>query len=234
MEHVTLEHMNWALPSETDFCELVGDLSEGVFSCSFNDDDIFRAAFLGSLDESIKTTCSYERERCMGLIGDYGIAEGEFGARIIELTRKHQGWPDSWAAPLTPIYELDHRYRECLIAPEHRDLLELKQGTTYRLSTYILDFSGGRQVHVTVADHTSESGVIRFRPNGVPGELAIRTNIGIDDHDIVIELTLDPKLMRITERKAQIVRREFKDGKHIEHNTDLVIHNVTIMMSPAP
>lgn len=232
MEHLTLEHMNWALSSETDFCELIGDLSEGVLSCSFNDDDIFRLAFLGVLDENIKTVCSYERERCMGLIGDYGIAEGEFGARVIELTRKHQGWPDGWAAPLTPIYELDHRYRECLIAPEHRDLLELKRESTYRLSTYILDLPE-RQVHVTVADHTSESGVIRFRPNGNPGELAIRTNIGIDDHDIVIELTLDPKLMRITERKAQIVRREFDGKKHIEHFTDLKIDNITIMMSPA-
>lgn len=230
MDKLTLEHMNWALPQEIEFCELVGDLSEGVFSCSFNDDDIFRAAFLGTLDENIKTTCSYERERCMGLIKRDDIAEGEYGARIIELTRKFGGWADGWAAPLTPLYKLDHRYRECLIAPEHRDLLDLKEDARHRLFSYILDFPDERQVAVEVADSTSEHGLIRFRPNGVPGQLACRTNLSVDEHDIEIDLTLDPKLMKIVGRHARIVKREYSP-KVVEHTTDLVIHNITIMVS---
>jgi len=232
MEKLTLGHMNWALSEEIEFCELVGDLSEGVYSCSFNDDTIFRAAFLGELDEDIKTTCSFERERCMGLIGHYGIAEGAFGARIIELTRKFGGWPGTWVGALIPLYELEPRYREALVAPEHRDLLELKAGTQYSLETYILDYPDGKQVFVTVDKNPSKGEIPHFRSNGKPGELAVRTDVDIGEDDVVIELTLDSKLMRITERKAQIVRREFKDGKHIENNTDLNIHSITILMSP--
>jgi len=167
----------------------------------------------------------------MGLIGDYGIAEGAYGARIIELTRAFGAWPDAWSAPLTPLYELEHRYREALVAPEHRDLLELKAGTRYSLETYILDYPDGKQVLVTVDKHPSEGEVPYFRLNGKPGELAVRTNVRIGDDDIVIDLVLDPKQMRIIGRKAEIVKREFIGKKHVEQNTALNIHNITILGS---
>lgn len=204
---IRTDHMNYALEVETQFSELVGDLSEGVYSCSYNDHDIFSAAFKGYLNESIETTCSYERQRCMGMIESHMPEDKDYMAEVIRRVRSLRGWPEGWYAPLTPLDKLHHMYRELLIDEAHRDLLEPETLPQVRLTGYRVTFPVVDDPVLSEQTHyinVGEDPEITFRRNGIEGQMATYTNASINGLDVHIQAVYDPATMRILSSEAWI------------------------------
>ncbi len=96
---------------------LIGDVSEGFYYCSYNDDDVFRAWKLKSLNEhwhkymekSDKDRCGYMPELWAKY---YPEDQGQFDweglfDRIFALA---QGWPTGWLSSYETLEQLATQY----------------------------------------------------------------------------------------------------------------------------
>jgi hypothetical protein len=183
-----------SLDAERRLCEFIGDLSEGVLSCSFNDDEVLQLALNGSLNEQIEHVCSYERERCMGTISRHAPADGNFGAEFIRQLTALRGWPEGWYAPFTPLDQLGLRYKDLFTGTPHEALLEPVKADKWYLAGYKAEFPAmpGSPLSNTSFQVDIEEPML-LRPDG-NGNIAVRLTTDIDDThlEVVVTRILNP------------------------------------------
>lgn len=106
---------------DLEFAALVGDLSEEINDCSYNDDSILCAALYGELNEQLAARDKHHRNRIALLYPDHP----DLSARIIELIQLTGGWPVNYGSPVTPLKELsEQHYLEYFRSAGREDLLQ--------------------------------------------------------------------------------------------------------------
>lgn len=190
MEGLNVYNEPQSLTKERELCEFIGDLSEGVLSCSFNDDEVLQLALNGGLNEQIEHVCSYERERCMGLIGSYNPPEGDYQAEFLRQLTALRGWPEGWYAPFTPLCELEDRYKKFFRGTVHEVLLTPVVEDTIHLTAYRIEFPtipdtqvSGQSVCCDLSDEP-----YLFRPDG-KGYKAVHFTADIDNIQCDVTIT---------------------------------------------
>jgi len=91
---------------DLEFAALVGDLSEEINDCCYNDDSILCAALHGMLNEQLAARDKRHRDYIARLYPDYP----DLDARVIELIKLTGGWPMNFGEPVTPLKELPEKY----------------------------------------------------------------------------------------------------------------------------
>ena len=110
-------------PEAEDFYELVSDLSEGVLRCSYNDHDIFTLLLNKKLNAKFASLDIMDRRYCEQQLDDDVRADGDYETPLMAYLEKFRAWPFNWGVPLTPISELEVKYREALAIAGRADLL---------------------------------------------------------------------------------------------------------------
>jgi hypothetical protein len=140
MEGLNVYNEPRALEAERELCEFIGDLSEGVLSCSFNDDEILGLVLKDGLNEQVEWVCKQERDRCMGEIGRHTPPDGDWDAELIRRLTALRGWPEGWYAPLTLLSDLPEHYQRLFRGTMHEHLLTPEVGDTIHLTAYRIEF----------------------------------------------------------------------------------------------
>jgi hypothetical protein len=112
-------------PSEEDLVaaahvhELVGDLSEGLLSCSYNEDDIrelWRNQKLNHQAAFFKEKMPLEYKRFKGQMGNYYLEDGNYQDQLTRLIGLADGWPVDWTSALDDLDPLTAQEREMVEA----------------------------------------------------------------------------------------------------------------------
>jgi hypothetical protein len=80
--------------------QMVGDLSEGVLLCSYNEDDIRELWINGQLNERIKSmseSMPWEYDRFVRQMGFKFRPDGDYEAALTERIAAINGWPKRWS-----------------------------------------------------------------------------------------------------------------------------------------
>lgn len=105
------------------FHELIGEWSETVFQCSYNDHDVLEAILEKRLDEELALDCVSPRGR--ELLREHYPNVDNWQQLFEDLIQHHKGWPDGWSKVHTAFKNLNSWYHELIKRTGREDLLEL-------------------------------------------------------------------------------------------------------------
>ena len=92
-------------------CHMVGDYSQDILECSYNDEDVFSALLSAEMESELKEG---DDQRIINLKSNQpNIPIDQYHIVMMELVKELQVWPDGWMW-FTPLEELDPVYKEIM------------------------------------------------------------------------------------------------------------------------
>lgn len=100
-------------------CHMVGNYSQEILYCSYNDDDVLSELLSGEMIESLKRADKSDLDHLAG----FGHNVETFYKDMMDLVTELRCWPDGWYV-WTPLKELDQKYLNIIKNNKREDLLD--------------------------------------------------------------------------------------------------------------
>lgn len=91
--------------------EMVGDYSQCILDCSYNDEDVLEDLLSGEMEKNIQSAEEYRIENLIAANPD--IKPADYPKVMLSLVKELKGWADGWLV-VTPLTELDSSYQHIL------------------------------------------------------------------------------------------------------------------------
>lgn len=91
--------------------EMVGDYSQHILDCSYNDEDVLEDLISGEMEKNIQSAEPYRIENLT--VAQPDIKPADYHKVMLSLVKELKGWADGWLV-VTPLQDLDPNYQDIM------------------------------------------------------------------------------------------------------------------------